>query len=152
MKIDTTINITDNNTILLKESAAKLNISINELVIRLISQLLTDKNNKIKSFQRISYQKKNENENWNPIHIWISPEFYEKCLDLRKFFKLSLSFILAKAIKQFLNRILEGITDNYSHNYILLSSISDDSRFFTTVWDYPQQETIQNIIQFHDKT
>ncbi len=145
MKIDTTINVTDNNTALLRSSAKKLDISINELTIRLIIKFINKKNADFKTFQRISYQKKKDSENWNRIHVWLSSEFYEKCLELRKFCKLSLSFILSLAIKLFLKDVLEKVTDNYQHNYLCKYADIDGCRMFTIAWEYPGEENMSKI-------
>ncbi len=152
MNIDTTINITDNNTVLLKNSAEKLNVSTNVLIIRLITKFLVNTDRNIKAFQRISYQKKDETECWVQKHLWFSPEFYEKCLDLRKFYKLSLSNVLAVAINLYLVEKLKGVTDNYTQNYTFMQSKQAGCGVFTITWGYPGNEMVKELLQIYERT
>ena len=147
MKIDTTINISKKNYNILFEFAKELNISLNELIILLLNQFLRSQFKEYKMFVRIKYQKRVKDIKWKTQHLWVTPEFYEKCLDLRKFHKLSLSNILAKAITLYLDKISGKLTDNNANVYMLICSIIDGCSTFITIWNKKGIEKIKPIIQ-----
>ena len=151
MTIETTINITMKNKIILERGAEKLKITKNELVKRLILRYLNKNLEKYAEFTRIQYQKKEESDSWKSIHVWLPSEFYDKCQDLRKFHKLSISFILAKAIGTHLEELLNGINDEYYHNYMFISFIHNGCPVFIITWDYPGNIFTKNILNLYDK-
>ncbi len=148
MTIETTINISNVNKALLEKIASQLNTSMNVLIIKLLSRYLHNKLGSYKTFSRVSYQKKNVAEHWKCVHVWFSPEFYEMCLDLRKFHKCSLSNILAQAIDLYLDDILSDECDNYFNAYMFFDTISNNCPLFVTIWGYPGNEEAIRILKF----
>ncbi len=145
MNIDTTINITDKNLSLLNEYSNLLNINRNELIIKLINKFIIHEMENFEFFRRVRYQKKKENETWKMIHLWLNTDLYEKCLDLRKFHKLSLSYIICKAIELYLFFLLEEDFESGSNNYIFLSSMYNDCPFFVTGWNIPDANNLLKV-------
>ena len=80
----------------------------------------------------------------------MSPEFYDKCQDMRRFQKLSVSYILAKAMELYLQEILNGECDNYFHNYIFISFIVNKCPIFIVTWDYPGNEYAKRLLDLYD--
>ena len=151
INIDSCVNITDNNLKLLEKSAKQLNISRNDLVVKLFIAYLSHQKNKYKVFSRVKYQKKNEHEKWRSTHVWFSQEFYEKCQNIRVFYKLSISFILAESIQLFLEKILRGSTDNYTHTYICFFTKLNNCPVFTILWEYPGEKILTKIYEIHNE-
>ena len=151
MSIDTNINITDKNHKLLEKNAFKMNITKNELVVKLLTAYLNNQSKNYEVFKRVKYQKKKKHEIWNPIHVWLSPEFYEKCINLRVFHKLSLSNILTLAIQLYLNKIIKGVADNFTKNYIFLYTDLYECPIFIIAWGYPREETVMKLYNLYKK-
>ena len=107
MTIETTINISKSNKILIENAAFSLKTTKNEIIKNLMLKFLNDNLNNFAGLTRIKYQKKEIGEKWKSIHVWFSPEFYDKCQDIRKFHKLSISHILSIAINLYLKKNIE---------------------------------------------
>ena len=133
MKIDSTLNISDFNVKLLDNKADQLSISRNCLIIKLLLQYAEKQKNKLIQERRIVYQKKKEGNVWLKKHIWLEPKFYEKCLDLRKFHKCSVSLILAIAIDLYLDEI-DNNTDNYEYYYKFIIINNGKYPIFIVMW------------------
>ncbi len=152
MTIESTINISNTNKALLKKSSQQLHITINELITILLNKYLNQQVNYNKIFQRVKYQKLKQNEFWKTQHVWYSNDFYEKCLDLRRFHKFSLSNILSQAIELYLNEILTGEYDNYNKNYALFNSNYNNCTIFFISWDYPGNKVMEKIHEIFENT
>ncbi len=150
MTIETTVNISKNNRTQLENSADYLKISKNELIKRLIVRYLNQNFDNFAGSTRIKYQKRLKGEKWKPVHIWLSPEFYDKCQDLRRFHKLSISYILTKAIELYLNEILQGEHNNYFHNYMFIGFIYNNCPVFIITWDYPGNNFTTELLNLYD--
>ena len=111
------------------------------LIIKLLIQRIMKDNHKmIKTNSRVRYQDRDLKENWQRINIVFNEYEYEYCQDMRKFFKMSVSYILAYAVLRYLDELLKRhkSTDNYCFkNYILIMKIIDDSIFWQIHWGIP---------------
>ncbi len=152
MKIETTLNISESNLLLLKNEVKKTNIPMNKLIINLLFQYLNKRSNHYKTFSRIRYQKRNKTKLWKVKHVWFTPDFYEKCVDLRKFHKLSLSGILAEAIELYLEKISDKKYDNYHKSYIFISTFYNNCPIFIISWEYPGNKKTLELLQIQEKT
>ena len=144
MNIITTINIRSD---LLKKILQKKetgNVSLNKIVSKLLRKALSWPKNKLKTFIRIKYQDKIEDDElyYHKLHISLYEELYEKCLDMRKLYKLSVSFILAKCIEFYLHKLstteIEN-TDNYHSNYLIFTKEEDGIYSFTVLWEISEK-------------
>ena len=118
MQIETTINISIERKLLLEKKSQTLKISKNRIAQKLLKKF-SKKNYKPKLFKRLAYQKRNKYLYAKPMHLYMEPEFYEICMDLKKIYKLSLSFILAIAIDKYIQKI-KGKPDNYTILYDMI--------------------------------
>jgi hypothetical protein len=71
---------------------------------------------------------------------------YEYYLDMRKFYKMSVSFILAYAVMKYINEVVNELlngnknTDNYSYrNYIFIKTTSNETICWQIYWGVPQK-------------
>ena len=118
-------------------------------IIKLLMQRVMDDNKKLlQSYPRIRYQARDDKENWHRIHLVLNEYEYEYCLDMRKLFKMSVSFILAYAVRRYLedviNEMIDGSnnTDNYCYqNYILIRKTIDGIICWQLYWGIPSKIT-----------
>jgi len=75
------------------------------------------------------------------FNLYLMEDEYEFFTDLRKFHKISVSALIAYAIKKYLNdKIMDGGIDNYPFkNYILSCGIKDDYVYWQIIWGYPEK-------------
>ena len=128
----------------------QLDISTNELIIQLLVKYLQSNKKKYKIYSRVTYQRLEKGCSLKRMHVWFSPEFYEKCFGLRLFLKLSLSNILAQAIDLFLDEILHGEYDNYEKNFIFQSSTYNNCPIFIITWNYPGNKVAKKIQEIYE--
>ena len=86
-----------------------------------MQKLMSDSQKMLKSCSRVKYQERDVKENWHRLHVLMNEYEYEYYFDMRKFFKMSVSFILAYAVVKYLNEII---------NELLNRSISTDKYYF----------------------
>ena len=140
MNIITTINIRSDLLKKILQKKVTGNISLNKIVSNLLRKALNWPKNKMKTFISIKYQDKIKDDElyYHKLHISLYEELYEKCLDMRKLYKLSVSFILAKCIEVYLHKLSIAEvknTDNYHANYIIFTTEEDGIYSFTVLWE-----------------
>jgi hypothetical protein len=147
MLIATTLHV--HKTILTKldETAIVIGISRNAIIKLLIQKIMKDNHRMIKVNTRVRYQEKDQKENWKRINIVFNEYEYEYCLDLRKFFKMSVSYILALAVLRYMDEILRKgeSTNNYCFcNYVFTRKITDNVICWQIYWGIPTP-TLKNL-------
>ncbi len=152
MRIETTICISDKNKIRLANYSQQLDISTNELINKLLVKYLNSNYNKTRIYSQVKYQKLEKGTSLKRIHVWFSPDFYEKCFGLRLFLKLSLSNILAQAINLYLDEMLRGQYDNYEHNFLFQSSVYKNCPIYIIAWSYPGNKIATKIQEIYEHT
>ena len=145
MLIPTTLHV--HKTILdkLDNGAIVIGISRNSIIKLLIQRIMKDNRRMLKANSRVRYQAKDLKKNWKRINITFNEYEYEYCLDLRKFYKMSVSLILAFAVLQYLYEILKSgkSTNNYCfHNYIFVREIVDNVICWQIYWGIPPQPLV----------
>jgi len=144
MLIETTLHIHKNIMMKLDNSAAITGSSRTAFIKLLIQRIMKDNHRMIKSNSRIRYQDRDLKGNWKRINIVFNEYEYEYCLDLRKFFKMSVSLILALAVLRYLDEIINKDirTDNYLYrNYVFSRKIIDDVICWQIYWGIPPNPT-----------
>ncbi len=144
MNIITTINIRSDLLEKILQKKETGNISLNKIVSNLLRKALNWPKNKMKTFMSIKYQNKIEDNElyYHKLHISLYEELYEKCLDMRKLYKLSVSFILAKCIEFYLDKLSTvevKNTDNYHANYIIFTTEEGGVYSFTVLWEISKE-------------
>ena len=149
MLIETTLHVHKNIMDKLDEAAVKTGISRSFIIKLLIQRIMDDGQRMIKSYSRIKYQERDEKENWNQLHIVLNEYEYEYYLDMRNFYKMSVSLILAHAVMRYLNELVNELlhenksTDNYLYkNYIFMMEIIDGILCWRIFWGIPPQLTV----------
>ena len=144
MLIETTINTHKSVLKCLNDGAARTSRSRTFMIKLLMQRVMNDNQRMLKSYSRIKYQARDDKENWYLVHLVLNEYEYEYYLDMRKFFKMSVSFILAYAVTKYLNDIINELldknknTDNYFYrNYIFIKETVDGIICWQIYWGIP---------------
>ena len=146
MLVETTIHMHTNTLEMLNRGAAIIGRTRTFIIKLLMQRMMSDNQKLQQSHSRVKYQAREARENWHKFHITMNEYEYEYYLDMRKFFKMSVSFILASAVRQYLDEVLNkllnesNITDNYRYqNYIFIKKIIDGVICWQIYWGIPQK-------------
>jgi len=149
MAIRTTVNINRQLLENLSDASDRCRITKSHLAIILIKRLLriTGKRKAEKMLQfasQVKYQERdNDKRNWRKLHIRYIPGDYEYSIDSRKISKMSVSFLLAEAIRKYLHKVVRIILrdkngDSYpDSNYMLGFEIIDGIACWILYWGIP---------------
>ena len=146
MNIETTIHIHRNTLDMLERGAAITGRSRTLIIKMLMQRLMRDNQKMLQSHSRIRYQERDLKENWHRLHIVMSEYEYDYFLDMRKLYKMSVSLILAFAVRHYLDEVMNilldkhQITDNYLfRNYLLIKKIIDGVICWQIYWGIPRK-------------
>jgi hypothetical protein len=144
MLIESTIHIHKDILEILNRGAEITGRTRTFLIKLLMQRVMNNNQQMLKSSSRIKYQRRDAKENWYQIHIVINEYEYEYYQDMRKFYKMSVSFILAYAIRRYSDEILSELlngnknTDNYFYkNYIFIKRTIDGITCWQIYWGIP---------------
>ncbi len=141
--VQTTLNINRGVLSKITEAAKFLGLSRTEIIVMLLKKIMNNDSSKACIHRSIKYQKCNNGENWHTFHISFNSDEYEYFLDLRKLLKMSLSYIVAFAVKKYLKTLISGkATDNnLFNNYILAKEDADGIIYWKLFWGVPKKLT-----------
>jgi len=143
MMIDTTIHIDRCVLAVLDDSAAKAGVSRTYFVSCLMRRIGHGEVLKARAWVRVRYQERREKSMWRRMHVSLGGDEYEYFRDLSKVFKLSVSFIVARAVELFVDEILGKLMkgyDNYHyHNYVFMQYIIQDVHCLVLYWGIPEK-------------
>ncbi len=84
------------------------------------------------------YQQRRSGVEWRKLHVVMRRDEYDFFHDLKKLFKMSVSFIIGYAIEHFLDELIEemdGVTDNYLYrNYAIIQYPIGDVMCWLICW------------------
>jgi hypothetical protein len=114
-------------------------ISRSKIIIILLKKAMSDMPNPGRLGTMVQYQKSGKRGDWHGFHIKMRPDEYEYFQDMRKLLKMSVSLILAHAVKRYLNKILQkNITDNYLFkDYVIIREVIDNIICWRLLWGFP---------------
>ena len=131
MAIETTINI--HLTVLkrINEASLKTGESRNSIIVILLRRAMADNRRLLKLNCAVRYQERDPFKQWHCFHVRYREDTYEFCQDMRKFYKLSVSRILAYSVIRYLSSIIMDLTgrgtvfstDNYPYNGLIIIQI-----------------------------
>jgi len=141
MKIETTLNIRADVLVTLNEAAGESGRTRSDLIITLMKMVMKNDTNRFSLCRPVKYQDKSGKGSWRKVHVSLNEDNYEFFLDLRKFLKMSVSCILAFAVKKYLKDLTSsGITDNtLIKNYVLTRGVIDGHIYWQIIWGYPRK-------------
>ena len=137
--METTINIRTDILEQITSAAQAQSISCSELIALLIQKASADIANPGRIGSMVQYQGRRSSYDWCIFHVQVREDVYEYWLDLRKLLKMSVSLILAYAVKRFLGKPkIMTTTDNYlCKHYIIMKEVIDTVIVWKFIWGFP---------------
>ena len=125
MFIETTINLNTHALLLINTAARMSGKTRSNLIVLLMRRIMKDGRDLVRNNRIIQYQEELPKERWHRLHVSLYSSDYECFLDLRKFYKRSVSLLVSLAIDRYLNEIIdssirEPITIIFKTIYLLL--------------------------------
>jgi hypothetical protein len=137
--METTLNIHTDILEQIAKAAQSNHISRSEMILFLIKKVARDISNPGRIGRLVQYQDKARPEDWRVFHVKVREDMYEYWLDLRKLLKMSVSLILAHAVKRYLDKPMkvDRTDNNLCKNYIILKEVIDSVIIWKFVWGFP---------------
>ena len=136
--METTLNIRADVLEQIVRAAQANRISCSD-VITLLMEKVAASAGPVRTGRMVQYQPRRSSQEWHVLHVQVREDTYEYWLDLRKVLKMSVSLILAYAVKRFLGKLINfKSTDNYRCiNYIIIKDIIDSMVVWKFIWGCP---------------
>jgi hypothetical protein len=144
--METTLNIHIDVLKKIEVRARERGMSRSALIIFLLKKSMDDISNPGRFGRLVKYQERGRPEDWHAFHIKMRVDDYEYLLDLRKLLKMSVSLILSRAVKKYLDRGKAGINrlwyrykadKNRYKNYVLIQECVSDVISWRFMWGFP---------------
>jgi hypothetical protein len=120
----------------LSEAARTVNCSVADVIVAVVRRLTPVKAVRIVPGRRIRYQADSP-DGWTVVHVPVADELYEKCLDLRRYLKCSVSLLVVEELARSLNSVLQdlvcGEEDFSCGNFFSFTSAFTGNYFMYTV-------------------
>lgn len=128
MNISTTLYMHKSNFNRLEKASKTLGISKNFIIRILLKKMMEDVEVCSKVWTTVKYQEDDTKRNWRQFHLVLHEGEYEYAIDMRKYYKMSLSLIVAVAIgrylpqliRRFCNKLIKN-TQNLTYTNYLIS-------------------------------
>ena len=139
--IETTLNISMETLEKINKISNLCKTSRNKVIKNLLKMVMDKEPNSFTFNKCVKYQKKDSKEKWHKFHITLDTDEYEYFIDLRKFFKMSVSAIVSFAVKKYYKKIIKcKNTDKYLFkNYIIIKEIINNVISWKIYWGYPEK-------------
>ncbi len=153
--IETTINMRDTVLFAVDNAARASGKTRSGVLVILLRKVLKDHGFMTRFDKRVQYQEKDETAVWEKAHVYLTERDYELFLDGRRFFKRSVSLLIALAVERYLDKLVELLlsesydeeADNYPlPNYIIAKKMSGSVVGWHIFWGFPPWEDLKNII------
>jgi len=137
--MESTLNIRADILEQIARAANSNGISRSEMIAHLIQQVTADIADPEHIGRMVRYQGRRRPTEWRVFHVQVREDMYEYWLDLRKLLKMSVSLILANAVKRYLDKPMNiNSTDNYlCKHYIIMKEVIDSVIVWKFIWGYP---------------
>ena len=148
MEHHTTLNLELTTYLELKKLASLKEVSVGTIIVSLMKLLSYEIEHRKMPERLVEYQKLSEGEEWYTCHVyWSFPE-YQHFVDMRNFFKMSVSFLVAYALKKYgdvlLNSSSEELWDDknlFPYHSLVRKTVSGQ-QLFLICWgkltEYPE--------------
>jgi len=137
--METTINIHEDILNKIIQVAKIKGLTRSEMISAFLIQVMGDVREPKPIGRLIRYQQRHRPEEWHTVHVTWRLDLYEYLQDLRRLFKLSVSLMLADAVRRYLSRLLKkNVADNYRFmNYMLIKETIDNITCWRHIWGFP---------------
>jgi len=136
----TTFNIEKDIYNTISDYAKKHGKTRSDVIIVLLYRIMNDKKTRTRIDRCVLYQKHQRCNIWHKFYIRLDINDYEYFVDMRKFFKMSVSHLLACAFHEYQLEFKnnDGYMYKYTQkNYILIKDEIDGIIFWKIFWGYP---------------
>ena len=141
MTIDTTIYISVELHEALSREAERLKVPRVRLISSLLGHMSRRQRDYARAWTRVRYQARRPKGSWRRLHVGLRGDEYEFFMDLKKVFKMSVSFIIAVAIERYLDELsvlMEYDNDSYRYrNYAMTQLMVGDVMCWVFYWGIP---------------
>ncbi len=146
MRIETSINTTLESREALFDAAHASGRTLSWIVIQLMKQMMKNYRALVRSHQNVQRQDPDKDEQWHAVHICMDTRDHDLFMDMRKFFRRTVSLLVAMAIREYLHRWLRKlcagklneITDNYPfNNYFIVLHPMEGALCWKIYWGKP---------------
>ena len=143
--IATTLNIHVDILSKIEAAAERFKKSKRAIIVMLLKRLMLDYKLQKLAFSTVKYQDDDMEENWHCFHIRFREDENEYFVDMRKVCKLSVSHLLAIAVRRFLYRITRKrereFVANYPFfvNYVMGRRVIDGIISYHFYWGFPYE-------------
>lgn len=158
MSLKTTLNIRQSQVNKIISLADQYNVSKSHILNSLARIIYKSHNYKHRFLMKVQYQNRilHPYDVWKCLPVSFQEDVYEKCFDLKKLYKFSVSFFISIAIEQYLDELIIELnqyksSDNYSSNYILIHSKSGSFNMISLIWDMIDTNTLVKLQEIHEK-
>lgn len=143
--METTLNIHVDIMAMITSAAGSRGISCSKMIVVLLQKTMRGRDKKVRLGRLVQYQDRCRKEDWHRFHIAWRPDDYEYFMDLKKLVKMSVSLLLALAVKQYITKLKKrDFTDkNRLRNYVVLGKCIDSVMCWKLFWGMPISITEQ---------
>ncbi len=151
--METTINIHIDVLKIIACAADAKGLSRSKIIHTLLKKVMVKSSEVLRMGRLVQYQEKHPPDEWHTFHIVLREDEYEYFMDLKKLLKMSISLILAIAVKKYISDLLNSnLTDNNRfRNYVIVMETIDSIICWKLYWGYPP-EIMDAIPKTHQKT
>jgi len=147
MTIHTTIYVTAQTRMIVENACEVTGLRKARLVILLLRRIMKNHAAMVRCHQPVEYQERQPKGSCRRWHLGICSREYEQSLDMRKFYKRSVSLIVANAVELYLAELVDDIlngenVDNYPYeNYGMVYKIMETAVCWKMYWGLPPDLT-----------
>jgi len=139
MKIETTVYLDEETMDGIKRLAEREGASFSCMVSVLLNDFPCKGGQKPRAWSRVRYRDRDEEESRKRKHLYLKQDEYEFFIDLRKVYKLSVSYIITIALNAYLyGGKMQGCADNYRYrNYAIVHFMAETVHCWLMCWGVP---------------
>lgn len=141
---ETTININKEIYDKISEAAKKYGVSRSKLVAMLLARFVQKNRKRQLTHGTVRYQPSQPKENWKALHVTLPAHMHDFFDDVRKLWKMSVSFLVTVAVQKFLTDDFidaeKEITDNYwwgAHTIVQFEN--NGLQYILCCWGIPEK-------------
>ena len=151
MRVETTVNLAAGTRAALERASGLTGRAKSRLVADAMKRLMKGYGELVRDGRSVRYQERGSGREWRRLHVTIEFRDYEFFIDMRKFCRRSVSFLVSCAVDKHLDEIVEMLigyvyneeADNYPFlHYIIIHSTVPGAVCWTIYWGIPENQEI----------
>lgn len=147
MIIETTVYINDEIRKKLDAAAKLRGVTRSSLIVAIMRRVMREHGKRARFGRTVKYQEKHKDITRRCAHMSLAERDHECFIDMRKYFKLSVSLLVSYAVIRYLDETLNMIEENddsyYTdnnmfNNYLFICNSTENSVCWTICWGIPE--------------